>query len=68
MSNIKTVFMGAENSETENHELQCFANIHDQLYIVIEMPELPSSFICLDRSTAIKLSKILKAEIAKLEE
>ena len=67
MANIKLSFLGSEKSETEEHKLECFYNAHNEIYINIEMVDGEYGFICLDKSTAIKLSKTLKTEINKIE-
>jgi hypothetical protein len=68
MSNHKIVFYGSEKSETEQFTLNLFANIHNNIYICINsgINEEPD-FICLDKNTAIKLSRVLKCEISKLD-
>lgn len=67
MANVKLLFNGSEISETEDHELKCFANTHGEIYINISMPRFMDSFICLDRSTAIKLHRELKKQISFLD-
>jgi hypothetical protein len=64
MANVKTVFYGTEN--TEDHELTCFMNINKEIYIGIDMINIPESFITLDKPTAIKLAKVLRSEINKI--
>jgi len=67
MAHYKTIFLGSETSETETHELQLYANNKNNIYISIDMKSTQDSFICLDKATAIKLSKSLKTEISKIE-
>ena len=62
MANIKIALLGTERSKTDETELECFASHWNEIFITIDGKE----FICLDRSTAIKLVKILKTEINKL--
>lgn len=66
MSNHKILFYGTKQSETDNHELECYVNAHGDIWISIEIDGLPPSFICLDKSTAIKFAKTLRTEINKL--
>lgn len=70
MANIKTVLMPSERFEGEI-ELQVYANQHNEIYIELnrtsEEPFYQYSFTCLDKNTAIKLVKILKSEISKLD-
>ena len=61
----KVVFEGSESSEW-NSKLLCYANINNEVYIEIQHEEFDTMFICLDKQTAIKLSKVLKTEISKL--
>ena len=68
MANIKLTFLGTKESETEDHSLQCFANTNNEIYISIDVEDYPPSFICLDVSTSIKLSKTLRTEINKIKE
>lgn len=65
---VKLVFTGTENSETDSTELEVFANRNNELFIGITEHYAPCIHICLNRETAIKLSKVLKSEISKLEE
>ena len=68
MGNVKLIFGGTEISNTEDHSLQVYANYRNELFFSIEMDGFPESFICLDKSTAIKLSKELRKQIALLED
>lgn len=49
-------------------ELQVFVNGVNEISIWIDNEFLGDSFVSLDKSTAIKLSRVLKAEISKIEE
>jgi len=67
MSNHKIIFFGAIGSTTESHTLSLYANASDEIFITIDcgINQL-ADFITLDKETAIKLSRVLKAEISKL--
>jgi hypothetical protein len=67
MANIKLVFQGTDVSGTEHHELECFYNTKNQIFLSIDMGDYPSSFICLDKATAVKLVKHLKLQISYIE-
>lgn len=67
MANIKLVFKGSEKSETQDHELVAYSNTNNEIYICIEMENNYPSFICLDKSTAVKLVKELKLQISYLD-
>lgn len=66
MANIKTIFLGNEKNELQEHSLQCFSNTRNEIYIEIEMPFFEKTFICLDRETAIKFHRELKKQISYL--
>ena len=67
MSNHKLIFYGV--ADTQEHELQCFLNSDEKIYISVFMGEpYPESYIILDKSTAIKFAKTLRTEINKIEE
>lgn len=72
MANTKLVFCGTEESGTQDVELVCYMNDKDQIYIQISDPtQNPSfnyQFICLDKSTAIKLHRELKKQISYIGE
>jgi len=61
MANIKIAFIDYDDNETE---LQLFCN-DNKIFIQIEGNGIQD--IRLDRPTAIKLSKVLRAEIAKMD-
>jgi len=65
---VQIIFYGSEKSETNEHELRCFCNTHQEIYLAIEMNHTYEHFICLDKSTAIKLSKELRKQIALIED
>jgi hypothetical protein len=61
MSNVKSIFC------SEFGDLQLFANDQNKIFISIESDGYAPSFVVLDKPTAIKLSRVLRAEIAKLD-
>lgn len=69
MANVKLIFSGTTESETSETELQCFANVNNEIYISIStkegFPELQS--IALDKKTAIRFHRELKKQISFLE-
>lgn len=68
MANINLTFGGTEKSETEKHKLRCFWNTNNEIYIEIDMDYDIPSFICLDKSTAIKFAKTIRTEINKMND
>jgi len=68
MANVKLLFSGTGESETSGHTLQSYCNHRGELFISIDTECFPESFICLDKSTAIKLSKEIRKQIALMEE
>ena len=67
MANTKTIFLGTEQSRSNSTELHCYLNFSNEIFIMIEPEDQEPCFICLDRATAIRLCKILKSEIGKME-
>lgn len=68
MANFKIIFNGTERSEHSTTNLECYVNTFDEIFITIEMEDYPPSFICLDKSTSIKLAKTLRTEINKIKD
>lgn len=68
MANFDLTFYGTEVSGTEEHKAKCFINSNDDIYIEICVDGYPDSFICFDKSTAIKFAKTLRAEINKIQD
>jgi hypothetical protein len=67
MANIKIRFYGTQESKTEEHSLVAYANNKNNIYICIDMPDFVQSFICLDKSTSVRLVRELKKQIGALE-
>ena len=67
MAKVKLLYCGTEESQTENYTLVMYANSNNEIYISIDSEDEQPSFICLDRTTAIKLSKELRKEISYLK-
>lgn len=64
MANVKMVFV---DQNTRHINLECFSNNEDSIFIGVyydDDKDLEQRWIDLDISTAIKLSKILRIEIA----
>ena len=67
MARVKLTFHGTDKSETQEHKLECFSNTNNEIYLCIDMPNWQPSFICLDKSTSIRLVRELKKHIGYLE-
>jgi len=67
MANVKLMFYGTEKSETDENKLECFLNTSNDIFICISMEGFVDSYVCLDKSTAIKFAKTLRTEINKME-
>jgi hypothetical protein len=67
MANVKLLFYGTEGSEKT---IECYANADEELVISIdnEYDAGKTIAIFLDKETAIRFSKELRKEIAKLRE
>lgn len=68
MGNYKLVFSGAKGSNTENHDLVCYHNVFNNIFIEIDMDGHIPCYIALDKATAIKLHRELKKQISFIEE
>ena len=73
MANYKTVFLGTEESSTQNMELECFVNKNGEIAICIDDkdhydPVYARTKICLDKSTAIKFAKSLRSSINLIDQ
>jgi len=66
MANVKLIFQGTERSETNETDLECYINTHNE--ITIHLEDNYPQYICLDKSTAIRFAKTLRTEINKMEE
>lgn len=68
MANVKLIFCDYENEQVQ---LRCYANTGNDIYIQIEDLDVAHDYncqyICLDKATAIKLSKTLKSAINEIE-
>jgi hypothetical protein len=65
---VQLVFYGSEKSETTEHELRCFCNTHNEMFIGIREKDSPEIWISLEKKTAIKFSKELRKQIALIED
>ena len=70
MAKVKTIFVGANNSNTNFNELECYFEHYSNNIIItildVEKSEFPVS-IELDKSTAVRLSKELRRQIALIQ-
>ena len=64
---VKTTFLGSDKSGHDS-EIQMFWNSNNEIFIEISDGNSPAQFIALDKSTAIKFSKVLRTEISKIED
>jgi hypothetical protein len=64
---VRLIFHGTHRSETNQNEISVFANVHDEIYLQVKQNDYQTIHICLDRETAIKLSKELRKQIALIE-
>jgi hypothetical protein len=68
---IKLKFYGTENSNTETQTLEIYCNEDNEIYVNIKDEDSNHSFyeqhICLDKETAIKLSREIRKQIALID-
>tara|TARA_R110000782_G_scaffold254003_1_gene342309 strand:- start:460 stop:666 length:207 start_codon:yes stop_codon:yes gene_type:complete len=67
MENIKIIFGGSEN--TSDQEMQVYHNTSNEIFIKIYDWQTPehAEIITLNKANAVKLCKVLKREISKIE-
>ena len=71
MANVKLIFSGTTESESQDKELQCYLNTQNEIFIQVGFGypnSMNENWICLDKSTAIKFAKTLRTEINKMED
>jgi hypothetical protein len=67
MANVKLLFCGSEESETQHITLETFCNSSGEISIFINEEGYPKTFIVLDKSTAIRFAKELRKQIAIID-
>lgn len=71
MANIKLIFQGSELSSSDKTELICEVNVFNEILISIKDTEIQhdynEQFICLNKSTAVRLVRELKKQIGLME-
>ena len=65
MSNHSIIFHGTET--TKGHRLEVFCNLQNEISISINYGESHPAVITLDKPTAIKLTRVMKSEISKIQ-
>lgn len=65
---VTLTFYGSKKSETNTTGLSVFCNQEMEIFIQIDDKESAASFICLNKETAIKLSKELRKQIALIQD
>lgn len=61
------VFYGTEKSGSLDTELKAYCNHDNEIFISIDDKATEPTYLCLDKPTAIKLTRVLKAEISKIQ-
>ena len=68
MANVKLLFCGSEQSNTEDRNIECFHNQYNEITINVKCDVSGLfNFVSLDKETAIKLSKELRKQIALID-
>ncbi len=67
MANVLLKFYGTQESETSKHSLVAYSNQNNEIFLCIQEPNFGKRFICLDKSTAVRLVRELKKQIGNLE-
>ncbi len=60
-------FHSTERSKVKS-VLRAFTTTNNELFIEVEHEDTPSSFVCLDKETAIKLAKELRKQISFIKD
>jgi hypothetical protein len=68
MEKVKILFQGTERSQTGETDLEVFASVHNEIFIIIKDDGYSPRFICLDKPTAVRLVRELKKQIGFLME
>jgi hypothetical protein len=68
MANVKLIFQGSFKSQTSETDLQVFHNTSNEIYLCIDSDGNCPSYICLDKSTAIRFHRELKKQISFIGE
>lgn len=63
MANVKLLFYGTKETNTDETSIECFHNITNQVTIKIDFED-NELVVSLDKETAIRLSKELRKQIA----
>lgn len=63
---FRTVFT-SHDEEINDSWLECFKNGYGNIFISIESESMPMQWVSLDKETAIKLAKVLRTEINKIQ-
>jgi len=66
MSRHKIIFFGT--GLTESHQLECYQSNNKIIMSIDTEHSMFNNWVILDKETAIKLSRVLKAEISKIKE
>lgn len=66
MANLK--FYGSEETQTEEHTLECFVSTKNDIFLKIEASGYSATHLCLDIPTAIAFRKHLAQQIAIAKE
>jgi hypothetical protein len=65
---VELIFYGSEKSQMPETQLRCFCNQRDEIFIGIMEEAAPEIWIALNKQTAIKFSKELRKQIARIED
>jgi hypothetical protein len=65
---VELIFYGSEKSKMPDTQLRCFCNRNDEIFIGIMEEAAPEIWIALNKQTAIKFSKELRKQIARIED
>jgi hypothetical protein len=67
MANVKLLFYGSVDSETQDVTIETFCNASQEISFFICEDGFPKAIIVLDKATAIRFSKELRKQIALID-
>ena len=67
MSNHKIIFYGEQSSEAKLNTLEVFATKENQIVVIVKNEDGTTAYTKLDKPTAVKLTRVMKSEISKIQ-
>lgn len=65
---VELAFYGSKKSGTNEIILRCYCTIGNEIFLGVKEKNFVEHFICIDKQTAIKFSRELRKQIARIED